>query len=52
MEKGKQNLADYFTKHHPKRRHATICSTYLFEPENNLRNYFELLEEMDQGETT
>jgi hypothetical protein len=26
-KKGKSNLADYFIKHHPKSRHAAICST-------------------------
>ena len=28
-ERGKDNLADYFTKHHPTKRHRTIRGTYL-----------------------
>jgi hypothetical protein len=42
-KKGKQNLADYFTKHHPKRYHVQIRSTYLFDDNNPNRNYFQLL---------
>ena len=51
-KRGSQNLADYFTKHHPKRHHAKIRSTYLYDPENRNRNYFELLQEVDERETT
>jgi hypothetical protein len=28
------NLADYFTKHHPRRHKAASCSTYLFDTTN------------------
>jgi hypothetical protein len=41
--KGKGNLADYFTKHHPKSHHAAIRSTYLYRSVKPLRNYFQLL---------
>ena len=51
-QKGKQNLVDYFTKHHPKRHHAKIRSTYLYDVENRNRNYFELLQEEEQKDTT
>jgi hypothetical protein len=42
-KKGKGNLADYFTKHHPKSHHAAICSTYLYHSADPLYNYFQLL---------
>ena len=51
-KKGTQNLADYFTKHHPKRHHAVIRSTYLHDPNNSNRNYFELLQDVEEKDTT
>jgi hypothetical protein len=42
-KKGKGNLKDNFTKHHPKSHHATIRSTYLHHSANPARNYFQLL---------
>jgi hypothetical protein len=52
MEKGEANLADYFTKHHPHRHHAAVCSTYLFDPTNPERNYFKHLAEDDLKDQT
>jgi hypothetical protein len=48
--KGRGNLADYFTKHHPKSHHAAIWSTYLHDSTNPLSNYFQLLAQEDQEE--
>jgi hypothetical protein len=42
-KKGQHNLADYFTKNHPKSHHAAICSTYLYHSTNSVCNYFHLL---------
>jgi hypothetical protein len=42
-KKGKGNLADHFTKHHPNSHHAAICSSYLYHSANPLHNYFQLL---------
>jgi hypothetical protein len=50
-KRGKENLDDYFTKHHPKKRHARIRSMYFDDPGNPKRNYFELLSK-NQEETT
>ena len=50
-KKGCENLADYYTKHHPKRHHAAIRSTYLHSKENPSRNYFELLQQVDTAAT-
>ena len=50
-KKGCENLADYYTKHHPKRHHAAIRSTYLHSKENPARNYFELLQQVDTAAT-
>jgi hypothetical protein len=51
-EKGERNLAEYFTKHHPKRHHVQIRSTYIFDPSNPNRNYFERLSEDDLKDQT
>jgi hypothetical protein len=48
--KGKGNLADYFTRHHPKSNHTAIRSTYLHASANLLQNYFQLLAQEDQEE--
>jgi hypothetical protein len=37
--KGKQNLAHQFTKHHPKSHHTAIWSTYLHHSANLTPNY-------------
>jgi hypothetical protein len=42
-KRGKDNLADYFTKHHPKSHHTAIWSMYLHHSANPSRNYFQLL---------
>jgi hypothetical protein len=41
-KKGKGNLANYFTKHHPKSHHTAIWSTYLYHSANPSGNYFHL----------
>jgi hypothetical protein len=38
--KGKGNLADYFSKHHPASHHTAVRSTYLEGPENLLLGVF------------
>jgi hypothetical protein len=45
--KGKGNLADYFSKHHPASHHTAVRSTYLYSPANPARNYFECLADSD-----
>ena len=42
---GKQNMADYFTKHHPPSHHEAIRSAYLYAKDNPTKNYFETLQE-------
>jgi hypothetical protein len=44
---GKQNKADYFTKHHPVAHHRAIRSTYLYAATNPNKNYFECLADDD-----
>jgi S-adenosylhomocysteine hydrolase len=44
-KKGKDKLAEYFTKHHPNFHHAGIRSTYLYHLANPARNFFKLLAE-------
>jgi hypothetical protein len=44
-KKGKGNLADYFTKHHPTSHHVTIRSMYLHHSASPARNHFQLLAE-------
>jgi hypothetical protein len=44
---GKQNKADYFTKHHPITHHRAIRSTYLYAATNPSKNYFECLADDD-----
>jgi hypothetical protein len=51
-KKGERNLADYFTKHHQNWYHIQIRSTYLFDPSNPNRDYFELLAEDDLKDQT
>jgi hypothetical protein len=46
-KKGSLNKADYFTKHHPASHHQQIRSSYLHEPNNHNKNYFELLQEKE-----
>ena len=48
-KKGKRNLADYFTKHHPKSHHAAIRSTYLHHDANPAQNYFQLLADAEEN---
>jgi hypothetical protein len=43
--KGKQNRADYFTKHHPASHHKAIRSVYIYDPRDTGRNYFECLQD-------
>ena len=41
-DKGVNNLADYFTKHHPPNHHKTLRSTYTlkgFDSVNNSKNF-------------
>jgi predicted transposase YdaD len=47
--KGALNKADYFTKYHPASHHRQIRSSYLYEPKDPNKNYFECLED---NETT
>jgi hypothetical protein len=42
-KRGRDNLADYFTKHHSKSHHTAIWSMYLYHSVNPLCNYFQLL---------
>jgi hypothetical protein len=46
------NRADYFTKHHPACHHQDIHSSYLYEPTDHSKNYFECLQEQDSDMTT
>jgi len=50
-QKGAQNKADYFTKHHPAAHHQQIRSSYLHSPSNPARNYFECLQDDDDQDT-
>jgi hypothetical protein len=43
--KGSSNRADYFTKHHPASHHKAIRSSYLHEPNDRSKNYFESLQD-------
>jgi hypothetical protein len=51
-QKGKQNVANYLTKHHPKQHHNQTRSIYLYDPENQSQNKFELLQGEEQKDTT
>ena len=42
-QKGSLNKADYFTKHHPASHHQQVRSSYLHEPSDRSRNYFDCL---------
>ena len=48
-KKGILNKADYFTKHHPPSHHQAIRSTYLYEPTDPSRNYFDCLQDEDEN---
>jgi len=50
-QKGTQNKADYFTKHHPASHHQQIHSSYLHSPSNPACNYFECLQDDDDQDT-
>jgi predicted transposase YdaD len=51
-KRGIHNQADYFTKHHPAAHHQDIRSSYLYEPTDHSKNYFECLQEQDSEMTT
>jgi hypothetical protein len=51
-KKGTLNRADYFTKHHPASHHQAIRSSYLHEPTNSTRNYFDCLYDDDTEPNT
>ena len=46
-KKGSLNKADYFTKHHPAAHHRQIRSSYLHIPNDNTKNYFEVLQDIE-----
>jgi hypothetical protein len=50
-KRGIHNRADYFTKHHPAAHHQDIRSSYLYEPADRSKNYFECLQEQDSEMT-
>jgi hypothetical protein len=48
-QKGILNKADYFTKHHPPSHHKAIRSSYLHDPADRSKNYFECLQDNEEA---